>query len=314
MVTFGESMLRLSVPSGTRLEVTSHLDLDVAGAEANTAIALAQLGRRVTWVSRLPDGPLGRRVLRDLRASGVDVSHVSMVAGGRMGVYYVELSAPPRPVSVVYDRAGSAASAMTADDFPFDLLETASLVHLTGITPALSPECRDLTLQVADRVRSSSIRLSIDVNYRSKLWPPEQARDSVTEIASGADLVVLTREDARDVFDITGEPEEVAERARKMLETERLVLTLGEGGSLWATEGGLGAMAAFPTSIVDRLGAGDAFVAGVIDGLLDDDLEGGIRTGTALASLALSVQGDHVAATRDEIERMIEGGSRSVDR
>ena len=123
VITLGEAMLRLSVPAGTPFEAADQLDLHVAGAEANTAIGLAQLGRSVTWVSSLPETPIGRRVSRELQAYGVDVSHVRWSGEERMGIYYVELAAPPRPVRVVYDRAGSTAAAMTPADFPFDLLD-----------------------------------------------------------------------------------------------------------------------------------------------------------------------------------------------
>lgn len=314
VVTLGEAMLRLSVPAGRRLENTEQLDLHIAGAEANTAIALAQLGRSVTWVSSLPQGSLGHRVTRELRAHGVDVSHVRWTTEKRMGIYYVELAAPPRPVSVIYDRAGSAAAAMRSEDFPFDLVDSARVVHLTGITPALSPECARLALDVAQRARSSDCVLTVDVNYRAKLWAAEQARSYMIELASGADVVVITGEDARDVFRLGGEPAEMAERARQALQAESLVLTLGDQGSAWVSSEGAGKAEAYPTVVIDRLGAGDAFMAGIIDGILDSDLERGVATGTALASLALGTHGDHVIATRDDVERMVSDTHRSVDR
>ncbi len=314
VLTLGEAMLRLSVPAGDRIEAATRLDLDVAGAEANTAIALAHLGRTVTWVSRLPESPLGRRVARELRAAGVDTSHVTWVPEARIGTYYVELAAPPRPVSVVYDRAGSAAADMTADDLPTDLIGSARVVHLTGITPALSAACRRLAMEMAELARAASCRLTIDVNYRAKLWAPEEARKALSEVALGADLVVITREDARDVFGLDGPPDAVAAETRKRLEAGTVVVTLGADGSLWDSDAGSGRVEAIPTTIVDRLGAGDAFTAGVIDGLLDDDLERGLRTGTILASLALGSRGDHVITTRAEVDRLLSGGGRGVDR
>jgi 2-dehydro-3-deoxygluconokinase len=314
VITLGEAMLRLSVPAGTSLETAGQLDLHVAGAEANTAIALAQLGRSVTWVSCLPGSPLGRRVSRELLRYGVDVSHVKWLDEQRMGVYYVELAAPPRPVGVIYDRAGSTAAAMTSEDFPFGLLDTARVVHLTGITPALSADCRHLALDVADRARSSDCLLTLDVNYRAKLWSPEEARSTLADLARGADAVVLTREDASDVFDLAGEPADVAERVRDELETDSLVLTLGDQGSVWVSKEGSGKIEAHPTAVIDRLGAGDALMAGIIDGLLAGDLKHGLVIGTALASLALGTNGDHVVTTRAEVARLIEGGRREVDR
>jgi 2-dehydro-3-deoxygluconokinase len=314
VLTLGEAMLRLSVPAGTRLETTDRLDLHVAGAEANTAIALAQLGRNVAWVSSLPEGPLGRRVSRELLAHGVDVSHVRWSAEGRIGVYYVELASPPRQVSVVYDRASSVAASMTSKDFPFELVESARVVHLTGITPALSANCRRLALDVAEAARSGDCLLTVDVNYRAKLWSPGEARECLIELSAGADVVVVTREDAKDVFGLAGEPAEMARRALDTLNARSLVLTMGEQGSFWLSADDSGKAEAHPTVVVDRLGAGDAFMAGIIDGLLDGNLERGVTAGTALASLALGAHGDHVVTTRGEVDRMIDGKGRSVDR
>jgi 2-dehydro-3-deoxygluconokinase len=314
VLTMGEAMLRLSVPPGDRLEDADRLDLHVAGAEANTAIALAQLGRQVTWVSRLPQSPLGRRAGRELRAAGVDTSHVSWVPGARMGTYFVELAASPRPVSVVYDRAGSAAAGLSPDDLPAGLVESARVVHLTGITPALSDGCRRLGLEAAERARAGKCRLTVDINYRAKLWSPEDARDCMTELAAAADLVVVTREDARDVLGIDGEPAAVAAEVRERLDARSVVVTLGDQGSLWDSEVGSGRVDPLPTTIVDRLGAGDAFMAGVIDGLLDDDLDRGLRTGTVLASLALGSHGDHVLTNRAEVDRLLGPSGRAVDR
>jgi 2-dehydro-3-deoxygluconokinase len=312
--TLGEAMLRLSVPPGVRLEDANRLDVHVAGAEANTAIALAQLGRQVTWLSRLPQSQLGRRAGRELRAAGVDATHVSWVPEARMGVYFVELAAPPRPVSVVYDRAGSAAAGLSPDDLPDGLVESARVVHLTGITPAISDGCRRLVLEAAERARTGTCRLTVDINYRAKLWSPEDANECMTELAAGADLVVLTREDARDVLGIDGEPAAVASGARERFDARNVVVTLGDQGSLWDSEAGSGRVEALPTTIVDRLGAGDAFMAGVIDGLLDNDLDRGLRTGTVLASLALGSHGDHVLTSRAEVDRLLGPSGRAVDR
>jgi 2-dehydro-3-deoxygluconokinase len=314
VVTMGEAMLRLSVPAGERLEQAHRWEVHVAGAEANTAVALAQLGRQVAFLTRLPDNQLGRKVARELGAGGVDLSHVKWVSEGRLGLYLVELAAPPRPVTVVYDRAGSAAAAMEPDDFPTAVIDSAQVVHLTGITPALSSGCLALATQVADRVRAGPGLLTVDVNYRAKLWPPDQARGCLLGLARGADAVVLTREDARDVFGLEGHPQEVVAEARQLLEAETLVLTLGEQGLIWNSTTGSGTVAAAPTHIVDRLGAGDAFMAGVIDGPLSGDLERGLRIGAVLASLALGTRGDQVMTTRTEVERLINGGGRSIDR
>lgn len=142
VVTIGEAMLRLSVPSGDRLDSAAAFEVHVGGAEANVAVALAALGRRVAWVSVLPDNSLGRRVAMTLRSYDVDIESVRWTEGARLGTYFVEMSEPPRPIRVLYDRAGSAASHMGSDDLPWPRIDEARVVHVSGITPALSASCR----------------------------------------------------------------------------------------------------------------------------------------------------------------------------
>lgn len=314
VLTIGEAMLRLSPPSGIPLARASTLDVHVAGAEANVAVALSALGRSVAWVSRLPDSDLGRRVARDLAAGGVDISHVRWQDSGRVGTYFVELGAGPRGVSVTYDRQGSAAAALSGDDLPTGEIAGARLVHLTGITPALSPSCREATETAARMARESKRLLSLDVNYRAKLWSPRDARDCLEGIGAGADLVVCTSEDARDVFDLPGDPAEVAAGLADRLGSIYTVVTNGADGAVCRHGGDSVPVAATPTQIVDRLGAGDAFTAGVIDGLLDGDVEDGLRRGSVLAAMALATRGDQVVVTRSELTRMLGSGGRRLNR
>lgn len=314
VVTVGEAMLRLSVPAGSRLDDVRSLDVHVAGAEANTAVALAALGRTVSWWSRLPDSPLGRRIARDLRAAQVDISHVRWVEGARTGTYYVEHAASPRPVRVVYDRAHSAASEMTSSDFPIDELTDARVAHLSGITPALSKSTRELSFAFAERAREGDCMFTLDLNYRAKLWSPEEARRTLLEIGAEADVVVVTREDAEDVLGFTGEDHSVLSRTREAFSAAAAIVTLGENGAVWMFGDDSGEVPARPTYVVDRLGAGDAFMAGVIEGLLIGDFHYGMRVGTVLASLALGTHGDHVITTAEELRIMLDGGERSVDR
>jgi 2-dehydro-3-deoxygluconokinase len=138
VVTVGEAMLRLSVAPGTRLETAEAFDVHVAGSEANVAVALARLGRKVAWLSGLPEGPLGRRVANALTGQGVDISHVRWVPNARLGIFYVEMALAPRRVTTVYDRLDSPAARMSVDDFPWSVVGESRLVHVSGITPALS--------------------------------------------------------------------------------------------------------------------------------------------------------------------------------
>ena len=314
VVTIGEAMLRLSVPSGDRLDSAAAFEVHVGGAEANVAVALAALGRRVAWVSVLPDNSLGRRVAMTLRSYDVDIESVRWTEGARLGTYFVEMSEPPRPIRVLYDRAGSAASHMGTDDLPWPRIDEARVVHVSGITPALSASCRTAVKELAARLRQSEVTLVVDVNHRAQLWSGSDARQCLEDVAAGAGLVVCTAEDARDVFEIDGSPDYVAPALAERLGAERLVVTDGPNGAWWHERTSSGHVSAVPATIVDRLGAGDALTAGVIDGVLDGDLEAGVWRGIALGALALGTRGDQVRASRSEVENLLRGAARRIDR
>lgn len=303
--TFGEAMLRLSVPIGERLETAESFDVHVAGSEANVAAGLAGLGRRVAWWSRLPDGPLGRRVIRELTAAGVDCSRITLEPEGRLGVYFVELAPPPRAVRVVYDRAGSLASTITAEQIPWDLVERVRLVHVSGITPALSDTCREATATLLRRARDQGALVSLDVNYRSKLWPPSRAAAVLSEILEGIDLLVCAARDATVLFGLDEDPEQLPRILADRFSVRRVVVTSGASGAWWFDGGREGHQPAIPVTIVDRLGAGDALMAGIIDGILDDDLERGVRRGVALSALALTTRGDVTLTTPAELDEAL---------
>lgn len=314
VLTFGEAMLRFSPPLAVPLARATNLEVHVAGAEANVAVALSSLGRSVAWISRLPENELGRMVARDLAASGVDVSDVGWQDSGRLGTYFVEPGRGPKGVSVIYDRRGSAAADMSVEDIGLDRFSRARLVHLTGITPALSKSCLDATSAAAEFVRGSDGLLSVDVNYRSKLWSTGDARRCLDDIAVGADLVVCTAEDAEDVFGQKGDLAEVAEGLADRFGSTYTVITSGGDGAVCWDGAGLIHVEAAATQIVDRLGAGDAFTAGVIDGLLDGDIGEGLRRGVALAAIALATRGDQVGMTRPELDALLDSGGRSLNR
>ena len=295
-------MLRLSVPAGERIETTHRYRVSVAGAEFNVAIALARMGRSVTWMSRLPLGSLGRRVVGELQRHGVDTSHVTWSEGERLGTYFVELSSPPRPVEVTYDRQGSSASKMTPRTIDWDVIETASVLFVSGITPAISGACRELAHEVVTQAAVMGTEVVVDVNYRSRLWSPSEAHDSLRPLCGMASLVILTQNDARTLFDAQGEPCAALTYLSDLFETSSVVMTLGSEGAAWIEGGSCQKAAAFDTAIVDRVGSGDAFAAGVVTGFLDGDLADGVQRGLAMAALTLGLYGDQFI-----------GGPRDVD-
>jgi 2-dehydro-3-deoxygluconokinase len=314
IVTLGEAMLRMWVPAGERLEDSPAYRVAVAGAEANVAMAAARMGANTAWLSSLTDNPLGRRAAREIASHGVDVSHVHWSAAGRMGTYFVELSVPPRPITVVYDRAGSAASLMDAASVAWPVVEGARILHLSGITPALSPSCLRLSQELVERARAAGVRVSIDVNYRRMLWAPEECREALIDLASGADLLIVTAEDARDVLGLDGSSDAVLDGVRSLIPTDRTVLTVGDAGAHWDDRGSRGAAPGYPADALDRIGAGDAFAAGVLLGLLDDDLPSGIEMGLAMAALKLGIHGDQLTVSRAEVEQLMRGHDREVSR
>ena len=314
IVTVGEAMLRLWVPAGERLETVAAFRVTVAGAEANVAIACARMGAHTAWLSALPDNALGRRAAREVARHGVDVAHVSWSDHDRMGLYFVELSVPPRPVAALYDRKHSAAAALTTADIAWPIVEGARIVHISGITPALSDATRALSLEVVQRCRGAGVLVSIDVNYRQNLWSVDECAETILAMASYGDLLIATAEDARDVFGLDGTPETVLRDLQGLTGTNRVVVTTGADGAHWRDGPTTGSAAAYPAEIVDRIGAGDAFAAGTLLGLLNDDLPAGIDCGLAMAALKLGIHGDQLNVTPSEVDQLIDGHNREISR
>lgn len=306
VTTLGEALLRLSVPVGQHLETMTELSVHLGGAESNVCAALAALGRRCAWVSRLPDSALGRYVLRTLRAAGVDTSAVRLAKNTRLGTYYVEFASPPRTTEVIYDRSGAAVTELTPDTVDWELLLDTRALHLTGITPALGPGCYELVLEVARRAKAKGVSVSFDVNYRSKLWSPEDAGRFTAAILPYLDLLFCGQEDARTVFGLEGTAEDVLGALRALTPAGEVVLTRSNEGAAALLGGELVEVPAHEVAVVDRLGAGDAFAAGVLDGYLDGDLYAGLRKGAALSALVLVQDGDMLTTTPSELSAILE--------
>jgi 2-dehydro-3-deoxygluconokinase len=313
LVSLGESMLRLSVPAGRRLKDARQLDLEVGGAESNVCVAMSQLTWRCGWVGRLPDTALGDIVLRVLRTDGVDVSAVKRVAGERIGTFYIEYASAPRSIQVIYDRADSAAAHMTAADVDWDYLLDTRVLHLTGITPALSASCYALVAEAIQRARAAGVTVSFDVNYRARLWSAAEAGERLRPLMAEADLLLCKGADAAQLFGCRGEPREVMTALKALTKAEVLYCTFGERGAALLDGDEFAAEPALPVQIVDRVGSGDAFAAGVLDAWLaagqGADLKAmrreGLRRGVALAAIALSQYGDRVLTNRAELEAVM---------
>jgi len=318
IVTLGEAMVRLSPPLFQRLEQTTSLDVRVGGAELNMAVAAARLGLRTAWLSKLPRNPLGRLVADSAREHGVDVSHIVWTDEGRMGLYFVEFGAQPRASSVLYDRAGSAISGMKPDDFDWSAIFSRSRVfHVSGITPALSASCAEATLTAAAAAKRSGCQVSVDVNYRAKLWSEQDANRVITALMQNTDILITTEEDTKRVFGIEGaDYREVAEKLRARFSLRAVAVTLRETMSVWRNRWSAFAIAdgqvheapTYEVEVVDRLGAGDSFSAGFLWGYLQGDPAKGVLYGTAFSALKHSIPGDFRWGTLEELEAFVKGG------
>jgi 2-dehydro-3-deoxygluconokinase len=324
VITFGEAMIRLSPPNFRRLEQARSLDVQVGGAELNTAVALARLGRRAAWVSRLTDNPLGRLIANHAREAGVDTTHVVWTPEDRVGLYFLEFGAAPRASSVLYDRRGSAIAAVRPGmvDWPAALAGS-RWFHVTGITPALGPGAAEVTGEALRAARAAGARTSIDLNYRAKLWSTAEAGRWMTEFMQHCDVLVTTEEDVERVFGITGKDyEDVAAQLARRFPLQVVAITLRENPLVWkntwtaiAYQGGtVYRTRLHEVEIVDRLGAGDSFAAGLIHGLLDGDLQKGVDYGVAASALKHSIPGDFAWVTREEVEALLKRPGLRISR
>jgi 2-dehydro-3-deoxygluconokinase len=309
VTTLGEMMLRLSVASGTRLELTNHLDVYPAGAESNVVSLLSRLEHRTRWFGALPKNPLGRLAANHLRLAGVDLDGILWRDEGRLGTYYVEFGAPPRGIQVTYDRAHSCASQLQPDQINWDSLLNTRLIHLTGITPALSTSCREVVIEALHRVKEAEVPVSFDINYRQRLWSEAEAGEVLGQLMKGVELLFCSQADAARLFNCKGTIKEIAQTMLERSQAHYVVVTFGEQGALlWNGQEWLHEEAR-PTQIIDRLGAGDALAAGVIHSWLNGDLNAGLRYGVTLAALALSQLGDMLVTNKTELEKLSQGSS-----
>ncbi|WP_404199466.1 sugar kinase [Streptomyces tauricus] len=290
VVCVGETMAALAPAPAESLESAEDLRVSVAGAESNVAMYLADLGIPVSWLSALGDDALGRRVRATVGAAGVDVGGVRHDPDRPTGLLVKEPAAARTRVH--YYRGGSAASALGPEVLKDDRLRSASVVHLTGITPALSPSCRSLVEEaLATPPDERPYAISFDVNHRPALWPPGTAAPALRDLADRADITFVGLDEAQDLWDADLEPDGV----RALLPHPRL-LVVKDGGRTATVfgEDGSWTVPALRTDVVEPVGAGDAFAAGFLTGLLGGaGLERALRLGHITAGSALQVTGDH---------------------
>ena len=331
VVSFGEVMLRLSPPGAERFFQSPILSATFGGGEANVAVSLAHFAVDSAYVTRLPKNPVGDAALRTLRAEGVDVRHV-LRGGDRLGIYFAETGASQRASTVVYDRAGSAMAAVEPGMIDWRaVMAGANWFHVTGITPALGPRVAAATTEALEAARAAGATVSLDLNFRKKLWSETQAQATMRPMMSLVDVVIANEEDIQSVlgFPVPGadavagrvEPaayEAVARRVSQELGPRQVAITLRESHS--ASDNGWSAVlwdqpsATFTQSqryevrVVDRIGGGDSFAAGLIYALVSGrSADAALWFAVAASALKHTIPGDFNRATVDEVDRLVVG-------
>jgi 2-dehydro-3-deoxygluconokinase len=324
VIAFGEVMVRLSPPHFQRLEQARSLDVEIGGAELNTASGLSRLGRKAAWVSRLPDNPLGRLVANRVREIGVADEFVQYDPEARCGLYFLEFGASPRASSILYDRKDSAMARVTRASFDWKaILAGAKWFHVSGITPALGPGAVDCVNEAMRAAKAAGLTVSVDLNYRAKLWSRERAAVVMAKLLPQCDVLITSEADAELLFGITGA--KFADVAAGLVERFGLRAVVGtrrEAELVWKnrfsvvgySDGQTYESRPYEVEIVDRLGAGDALAAGLIHGLLDGDLKKGIDYGAAMGALKHTIPGDLCWISKDEVEAVLQGEGLRVRR
>ncbi len=329
VVTFGEIMMRLSPPGYKRFSQAESFDVVYGGGEANVAISLANYGLDAYFVTKLPCHEIGESAINTLRKCGVGTDYISR-GGERLGIYFLEHGASQRPSKVVYDRTNSSISQATYSDFDWDeIFRNAEWFHFTGITPALGDRTADLTLEALKAAKAHGVTVSVDLNYRQKLWTPEQAQRVMSRLMEYVDVSIGNEEDAEKIFGIKATESnvtaghlnedgyrEVAEKLVERFGVKKVAITLRE--SLSASENKWSALLyntthfyrskTYHMHIVDRVGGGDSFAGGLIYGLIGGkpDKEA-LEFAVAASCLKHSVFGDYNLVSVDEVERLVQG-------
>lgn len=330
IITFGEIMLRLAPKGYLRFLQEPEFQATIGGGEANVAVALANMGMDVAFVTKLPLNDIGEGIVRNIRQYHVDTKYISR-GGERTGVYYLEKGASQRPSQVIYDRKNSAFSTALENDFKWnDIFCGAEWFHFTGITPALSPQCTKLCKIAVEEAKKRNLFISCDLNYRKNLWSRSEAEAVMGELLRHVDLCIANEEDADQVFGIKApkanvdkgmidreEYHYVAKSISDRFGCERVAITLRKSISasdnLWSAmlymKGGESIFSReYPIHIIDRVGGGDSFGAGLIYGLFTGMCEpDALEFAVAASCLKHTIEGDFNLVTIDEIMHLVKG-------
>lgn len=324
-VTLGEIMMRLSTPGNKRFLQSESFDISFGGAEANVAAGLAAFGHEAEFVTKLPENPLGDSVLATLRKMNVKTDNITR-GGNRLGVYYLETGSSVRPSNVIYDRADSAFSKAVADEFDFDkIFRGADLFHISGITPAVSESCADIALKALHSAKRNNVKISFDINYRSKLWTTDEAKAVLVKLAPYADIFFGNAWDAKNLLGLDIDEKADFETAARLLSdtfdfeyvaASRRICRSASENDFSASAYSKHANSVYSTRtynitpIVDRVGTGDSFATGFLCGILDGkDFKDALDFAAASAVLCHTIHGDFNCITKKEAEALAMGDS-----
>lgn len=340
IVTMGEIMLRLSTPNNERFLQADEFDVCYGGGEANVAVSLANYGHEAEFVTKVPENPIGDCAVAALRKMNVETKHIAR-GGERLGIYFLETGAAMRASNVVYDRAHSSISTAEPSDFDFDeIFKDADWFHFTGITPAVSDKAAELTEVALKAAKKHGVKVSVDLNFRKKLWSSEKAQRIMTNLMQYVDVCIGNEEDAEKVLgfkpgdtDVTSGELNLAgyksifEQMVEKFNFEYVVSSLRVSKS--ASDNGWSACIYSRDTkefyhskeyrvhpIVDRVGGGDSFAGGTICGFLDGkNFKEALEFGVAASALKHTIPGDFNIVTRKEVETLAGGdGSGRVQR
>lgn len=340
IVTMGEIMLRLSTPGNEKFIQADEFDVCYGGGEANVAVSLANYGHDVQFVTKVPENPIGECAIAALRKMNVCTKHIAK-GGERLGIYFLETGAAMRASNVVYDRAHSSISTATAEDFDFDeIFKGVDWFHFTGITPAISDAAAELTKVACKAAKKAGVKVSCDLNFRKKLWSSQKAQKVMSDLMQYVDICIGNEEDAEKVLGFkpgntdvtTGELElagyqDIFKQMVDKFNFEYVISSLRVSHS--ASDNGWSACIYYRDTkefyhsreyrifpIVDRVGGGESFAAGVICGFVDGkNFKEALEYGVAASALKHTIPGDFNLVGRAEVDNLVGGdGSGRVQR
>ncbi|MDR2811573.1 MAG: sugar kinase [Endomicrobium sp.] len=331
VITFGELMLRLAPEGYYRFVQADNYVATYGGGEANVAVSLANFGLKSVFISKMPKHEIGQAGINSLRKHGVDTSFIAC-GGERVGIYFLEKGASQRPSKVIYDRGGSSISLASKEDFVWNkIFENAQWFHFTGITPALSDSVAEICIEACKIAKEKNLVVSCDLNYRNKLWSKQKAGEIMGKLCKYIDVCIANEEDAADIFGIKAKHtditvgkvshegyKEVAQELKERFNFSKVAITLRSSISAndnrWSAVLYDGKNFCFSKEylihIVDRVGGGDSFAAGLIYSLINGYAgQEAIEFAVAASCLKHSIEGDYNHVSVNEVKKLVDGNA-----